>query len=328
MQRNATEDWTAMPRRDPTALPPGLTVDVPGAPAPYSGPGAPGADDRFTFALISDRTGDARPGVFERGVAALNALAPTFAVQLGDLIEGYTEDPAVLDAEWAEMDAMLAPLRMPLFHVPGNHDVANDVMRERWLDRFGALYYHFRYRDTLFLVLNTQDPEQPLAPEAAARLKERLAAARGDAELIRQAYEEAVDWEGPPASAAVSEEQLGYAEEVLRRHRDVRWTFVLMHMPLWQGEGHPAYHRLRAALGDRPHTMFAGHVHNYRQSVDGAGNRRIRLGPTGGVWVFGEEDPGNFHHVTLVTVGAGGAGEPVIANLALDGVRGPDGTPV
>ncbi|NUU21095.1 MAG: hypothetical protein HOV68_06200, partial [Streptomycetaceae bacterium] len=300
--------------RDPAHLPSGLLLDVDTAPAPYSGPAAPDDPDRFTFALIADRTGGARPGVFERGVAALNALAPACAIQVGDLVEFYTEDTAVLDAEWAEMDAMLAPLRMPLFHVAGNHDVANDVQRDLWLKRFGALHYSFRYRDTLFLVLNTQDPEQPLAPDAATRLKSRLAEAAGDAERTRQVYEEEIDWNAEPAGAWLSEEQLAYAERVLREHADVRWTFVIMHMPLWQGEGHPAYHRLRAALGDRPHTMFSGHVHNYRSTtIDG--NQYIRLGPTGGVWVFGEDDPGNVDHVTLVTVGVEG---PVIANLELD----------
>ncbi|MCF2533030.1 metallophosphoesterase family protein [Yinghuangia soli] len=305
-------------------LPEGLVLDVPGARTPWSGSPARPDPDRFTFGLISDRTGDARPGVFERGVAALNALAPVFAVQVGDLIEGYTEDDAVLAAEWAEIDAMLAPLRMPLFHVAGNHDVANEPSRRQWLDRFGAFHYHFRYRGTLFLVLNTQDPEVPMEPADFARMQERLAAAGGDEELIRQAYEASVDWNGAPAAAGLSEDQLGYAEQVLAEHADARWTFVIMHMPLWQGEGHPAFHRLRKALGDRPYTMFSGHVHNYRGTeIDGRAH--IRLGPTGGTWVFGEGDPGNVDHVTLVTMTADG---PVVANLALDGIRDADGRPV
>ncbi|WP_436773720.1 metallophosphoesterase family protein [Yinghuangia sp. YIM S09857] len=312
-----------MHEREPHLLPDGLAIDV-GAPAPFSGPAAVPDPGRFTFALVSDRTGDAQPGVFERGIAAVNALAPDFAIQLGDLVEGYTRDEAVLDAEWAEIDAMLAQLRVPLFHVPGNHDVANEAMRARWLRRYGALHYHFTFRDVLFLVLNTQDPEQPMPPDDEARLRTRLDAAGGDAELTRQAYEEAFDWNGVPAGAGVSDGQLDYAEQVLRANADVRWTFVLMHMPLWQGAGHPTYHRIRAALGTRPHTMFAGHVHNYR-ATEQDGNQYIRLGPTGGVWVFPDGTPGNVHHVTLVTMRADG---PTVANLALDGVRTADGEPV
>lgn len=312
--------------RDPAHLPTGLMIDV-AAPAPFSG-GAGGdrtGAGRFTFALVSDRTGAARPGVFERGIAAVNALAPDFAIQLGDLVEGYTRDETVLDAEWGEIDTILAPLRMPMFHVAGNHDAANEVMRERWLRRYGALYYHFRFRDVLFLVIDTQDPEQPLPPDEEARLRARLAAAGDDPELTRQAYEEAVDWNGAPVAAGLSEEQLAYAEKVLRDHTDARWTFVLMHMPLWQGEGHPAYHRIRAALGDRPHTMFAGHVHNY-QAIERDGHQYIRLGPTGGAWVFADGTPGNVDHITLVTMDPDGP--PSITNLALDGIRTADGEPV
>ncbi|MDI2126347.1 metallophosphoesterase family protein [Yinghuangia seranimata] len=325
-----------MPDRGSPSLPPGLDLPVGTGPAPVTGaahPSPPTTHVRvaplpplvpspaFTFALISDRTGAARPGVFERGVAALNVLHPSFAVQLGDLIEGYTDDPEVLDAEWAEVDAMLAPLRMPLFHVPGNHDVGTELTRRRWLERYGRLHYHFRHQDVLFVVLNTQDPEYDLDPEAKARLAAKLAAADGDETLTREAYFSEFDWDGTQLYAGLSEEQLVWAEGVLRDHADARWTFFLMHMPLWQGDGHPAYHRLRAALGDRPHTMFAGHVHNYKASeIDG--NRYIRLGPTGGVWVFGPDDPGNVDHVTLVTVDADG---PHVANLALDGIRDVEG---
>ncbi|MER7276215.1 hypothetical protein ABT369_17335 [Dactylosporangium sp. NPDC000244] len=95
-----------------------------------------------------------------------------------------------------------------------------------------------------------------------------------------------------------------------------------MHMPLWQGN-HPAWARIRAALGDRPYHAFAGHVHNYKhQHIDG--NSHVRLGPTGGLWVLGGPD-GNFDHVTQVTVTDNG---PIVANILLDGVRDIDGEPI
>ena len=42
----------------------------------------------FQFAIVSDRTGGARKGVFERAVKALNLLRPEFVMSVGDLIEG------------------------------------------------------------------------------------------------------------------------------------------------------------------------------------------------------------------------------------------------
>src|SRR6059058_5864803 len=41
----------------------------------------------FRFAIVTDRTGGARPGVFERAVEQLNWLQPEFVVSVGDLIQ-------------------------------------------------------------------------------------------------------------------------------------------------------------------------------------------------------------------------------------------------
>lgn len=277
----------------------------------------------FTFGLISDRTGLARPGVFERAVEALNWLHPDFVVQIGDAIEGYTTDAAELDVQWKEFDEIVEQLERPLFRVAGNHDVSNSLMRNEWLRRFGLLHYHFRYGDTLFLVLDTGDPPQPLEEVAGDLTPQRLAELHAmrdsDPEAVRREFEALHDWEST-MPAAISEEQTDYFERVLAERTDVRWTFLLLHMPAWQGAGHPALDRLRIALGDRPYTMFAGHIHNYQRRVL-YGRDHIRLGPTGGAWVR-TGDIGNFDHVTLVRMTESG---PRIANLVIDGVLGVDG---
>jgi hypothetical protein len=92
---------------------------------------------------------------------------------------------------------------------------------------------------------------------------------------------------------------------------------------MWQGGHHPGWERLRRALGDRPYTAFAGHVHNYQRRTQD-GRDHIRLGPTGGLWVLGGPE-GNFDHVTLVTMSDT---EPVITNITLNGFRDADGQPV
>jgi hypothetical protein len=176
--------------------------------------------------------------------------------------------------------------------------VSNDVMREHWLTRHGVLHYHFRYRDVLFVVLDTQDP-----PQTAGEL----------------AMEGPMDWLGT-MPAHISEAQAAWAEEVIHANADVRCTVLSMHMPAWQGDGHPALDRIRGALGDRPYTMFAGHTHNYRRMVVD-GRDHIRLGNTGGVWVH-DGDEGNWDHVTTVTVTPTGL---KIANVILDGVLGVNG---
>lgn len=311
--------------------------------APWSRLAAlPNRPDEFSFVLLSDRTGMAQPGVFERAVEITNLLRPDFAIQVGDTIEGYTRDPGELDRQWKEFDEITDGLQVPLFRVPGNHDVGNALMREEWLARHGALHYHFRYRDVLFLVLDTQDPPQPLAQllrpgnGATSPLPEPLAALVGDGDLDEQdliAQVQQLLARDPAAlrelmraikdgtqPANISDEQLEHLIAAAAEHDDVRWTVLLMHMPAWQGDGHPGFDRLRAALGPRPFTAFAGHCHNYRRSTL-AGRDHIRLGSTGGVRLL-DTPEGNFDHISWVTMTDAG---PQIANLVLDGVLGPDG---
>src|SRR5262249_23006814 len=49
--------------------------------------------DTFSFAIVSDRTGGHRARIFSQAVEQLNLLQPQFVLSVGDLIEGYTEDP-------------------------------------------------------------------------------------------------------------------------------------------------------------------------------------------------------------------------------------------
>jgi len=121
--------------------------------------------ENFQFAIIGDRTGGANvQGTFKLAVDQINLLQPEFVINVGDMIEGYSDEKKELNAEWEEVDALLDKLEMPFFRTPGNHDIANGVAEQVWKDRHGATYYHFLYRDALFLVLNTEDPPRE-APE-------------------------------------------------------------------------------------------------------------------------------------------------------------------
>lgn len=290
---------------------------------------APRRPEEFSFVLLSDRTALARPGVFERAVEITNLLRPDFVVQVGDTIEGYTEDPIELARQWAEFDAITAGLQVPLFRVPGNHDVSNVMMREEWLRRHGALHYHFRHQDVLFLILDTQDPPQRLAEFLTRREQGSGPAGSAPAEMeelfvadpagAAARLESLTDWEGT-MPAHIGAEQTAWAERVIAENADVRWTVIAMHIPAWQGDSHPGYDRIRRAIGARPFTTFAGHVHNYRRTVLD-GRDHIRLGPTGGTWVL-SGDEGNFDHLAWATM----TGEGLqVANIVLDGVIGIEG---
>ena len=222
--------------------------------------------DNFQFAILTDRTGGHRAGVFRRGVERVNLLRPEFVMSVGDLIEGYSWEVDEIARQWRAFDRLIAPLTMPFFYVPGNHDVSNEVMTAAWEDRFGRPYYHFVYRDVLFLVLNSEDE----------------------------------------SSGQIGGEQRAYVEDVLGRYPDVRWTLVFVHKPLWEFEPNQnGWAEIERRLTGRPFTVFAGHRHRYLSDVrDGAhyvvlgtmGARSRRRGAP-----FGEFD--HFMWVTLTDDG-------------------------
>mgnify|MGYP006266254775 CR=1 FL=1 len=184
------------------------------------------APGQFQFAVVSDRTGGHRAGIFGDAMAKLNLLHPEFVMSVGDLVEGYTKDTAIISAQWAEFDSILAKLNMRFFALPGNHDISNAVMRKHWLDKYGASYYHFRYKDVLFMAFDSND---------------------GD-------------------GVAFSREQLDYFQRVLAENEDARWTLLFMHHPIWNYREFNGFNEIEEALQGRPYTVFAGHTHRYFKS--------------------------------------------------------------
>jgi len=294
-----------------------LDVEIAAGPNPWTHLGLQNQPGNFTFAIVSDLTGGYRDGVFPAAVKRLNLLRPEFVMSVGDLIEGYTDDREQLAREWDQFDAMLEPLAAPFFYTAGNHDYSNEVMAALWKERIGRSYYHFVYRDVLFLVLNSEETQRPNAPEIqemlaridAFRETDPEAAAAAAAKLVA-----GIDWNGT-MPGQLSDEQIAYFKRVIADNTDVRWTFLFMHQPLWQGDGNRGLEEIETALGDRSCTVFAGHVHNYTRFEVG-GRVHIRLGTTGGEWVV-PGTTGNFDHVIQVTMTDEG---PSIANLLLEGI--------
>jgi hypothetical protein len=257
------------------------------APTPWTSL-APATDpDEFRFAVVTDRTGEHRDGVFEAAMGKLNLVRPEFVVSVGDLIEGYTDDRAVLTREWDELESFVGRLQMPFFYVAGNHDMSNAVMAEEWKARFGPSFYHFTYKGVLFVALNS--------------------------ELFAMVHDRSASLPGPWTQA----EQMAFLERTLAENRDVRWTFVLVHQPLWDSpQPHADWTKAEALLADRPHTVFAGHFHRYAQHLRG-GRQYITLATTGGGTRLRGTPWGEFDHVAQVAMTRDG---PVIANLRLDGI--------
>ncbi|MDD9940323.1 MAG: metallophosphoesterase [Myxococcales bacterium] len=235
----------------------------------------------FQFMVVTDRTGFARRGVFRSAMGKINLMLPEFVVSVGDLIEGYTKDEAELRQQWEEIDSFVDTLEMPFFYLAGNHDYGNEASANVWKQRLGRSYYYFVYRNVLFLALNTMHA--------------------GDSTL--------------------GDDQVQWAKQTLERFKDVRWTIVLMHHPLFvESETRPeqreGWNHIEASLREREHTVFAGHLHRYAKYEKHDQNYYV-LATTGGGSSLRGPTFGEFDHAVWVTMTPQG---PRIANLALDGI--------
>ena len=303
-----------------------IAADVPHTAQPFKND-----PDNFQFVIIGDRTGGHRPGVFEHAMRQIDWLQPEFVIGVGDQIEGYSEDPAVLKQEWDELDGLVNSLDMRFFYVVGNHDISNPVMLDLWRQRLGRDYYHFVYKNVLFIALSTEDP-----PNSGAKKELRDKVDKVTIGRAIKALQEDPDMKGElfanePQLKQIamafrdadmptfSDEQLAYVKQALANNADVRWTILLMHKPAWRYDS-ARFREIEALLADRPYTMFAGHLHTYEHSVRN-GRDYVQMGTTGGLLNPGHG--GAMDHVMWVTMTDKG---PEMANIRLDGLldrRGP-----
>jgi len=255
----------------------------------------------FQFAIVTDRTGGMRPGVFPRAVTKINEMQPEFVITVGDLIAGggRLRNEREIRRQWTEFNGFVEGFEMPFFYLPGNHDVSNDVMDRIWDELFGVRHYSFVYKDVLFLCLNTQD--------------------------------------GAGSKPFIGKQQIAWAQKELKQHADVRWTMVFIHQPLWLSEegiprnrnGKRVLHKtatgwpaMEDALRGRKHTVYAGHVHRYAKYERNEANY-YTLGTTGGGSALRGSTFGEFDHATWITMTDHG---PRMLNLTLDGMLAEDVT--
>jgi hypothetical protein len=295
----------------PTALAQGFTHELEDGHLPWTDKPFDDPPGRFRFAIHSDLTGGERPGVFAVAVAQLNLLRPEFIINVGDLIAG-TDDRSEIERHWDRFAERAARARAPLFHVGGNHDLLGVALREAWEERHGPRYYHFLYKNTLFLVLDSEDHDPDRLREIARMRAEAFAVAeqKGWDAFAEMPY--ALIPEN--AGGAISPRQADYFVDVLERHGDVRWTFVFTHKAPWLRADHAPFQAIEAALAGRNYTLFHGHKHAYqhqqRQDAD-----YIQLATTGGVFL--PENGRSMDQLVLVTVDDEGID---IANLLMEGI--------
>jgi len=252
------------------------------------------ATDQFQFAIVSDRTGSHRSGVFSKAVEQINLLQPEFVMSVGDLIEGAATVEGNTK-EWDEFDSYAKKFVMPFFYCPGNHDAMSKVKLSVYNERYGRPYYHFLYKNCLFVVLNSNDPVDVKG----------LTTYRGN---------------------KVGSQQIEWLGGVLKDNPAVRWTFVFLHHPIWANPNftESGWLECEKLLGGRKHNVYCGHLHTFRMYPRN-GTNYYQLATTGGGSAMRGIDYGEFDQCAWITM-KGDA--PVMANVVLDGVLPHDLKPI
>ncbi len=220
------------------------------------------AEHPIRFAILGDRTGEHVPGVFGACVEEVARLRPDFVMTVGDAIEGYTADTVELRKEWQEYFQIIEPLKMPVYHTPGNHDITFDAMEPFYRSVMGKPDYSFDHRGVHIIVLDNS---------------------RQDAPNI------------------IAEEQLNWLRNDLESHADACYTIVFFHQPFWYrtlGDGKPdVLHDMFKTHG--VDAVFNGHFHKYF-SAEFDGIKYTAFGSSGGSTE--ESPDGLLYHFGWVTI--------------------------
>lgn len=197
-------------------------------------------------------------------------LRPAFVLCTGDTIWGYQDTREEMLAELDSFRSLADSAGVPLFNVPGNHEVQSNPSALAVLQEWGHdLYGSFDVGQYHFIALNTEEIER---------------------------------------EGRVTGEQLEWLEADLAASTGAEASFVFMHRPLFswfQGDFNPddgeILQRLFREHGVR--AVFSAHDHfYYEEQHDGV--RYVTVGG-GGAPTYAQPPAGGFAHYVLVTVSPG-----------------------
>jgi 3',5'-cyclic AMP phosphodiesterase CpdA len=114
---------------------------------------SPQQSQKFRFALIGDRTGGAKAGVYEAVWREINVWRPDFAINAGDTIEGDSD--AMAELQWRQLRPLFRRFQRTIYFTPGNHDIWSEASRRLYEKETGRpAHYGFNYENAHFTVLN------------------------------------------------------------------------------------------------------------------------------------------------------------------------------
>lgn len=122
-------------------------------------------DNSFSFVVWGHPAGrdHSKPGLhYEEILDRISELKADFLVVTGDVIDCPNPVGAVEGYRkiWDMFDAGVSRLGIPVYMVPGNHDVCNFTTRDLFIERYTKPPYAFTFKNSRFILLDTVGIDQ------------------------------------------------------------------------------------------------------------------------------------------------------------------------
>ncbi|MBS4015556.1 MAG: metallophosphoesterase [Candidatus Latescibacteria bacterium] len=221
----------------------------------------------FTFIVLGDRTGGAEQEIFEQVIASARALNPDFIINVGDLIEGYSQIEETIRNQWDSIFINIGDLKEKFLFTPGNHDIWDSLSKAIYLEQtdYPNTYYNFSLGKNHFVVLDNSLQEKVGAPDSL---------------------------------------ELAWLQSTLSKYKKADNIICFMHRSFWKqaytNNAPDTFHKLFVKYG--VDYVFSGHDHFYCQQIwDGI--TYTQVGPSGSrLKVYFKEELGAFQHFVKVNV--------------------------
>ncbi|MDH3445296.1 MAG: metallophosphoesterase [Deltaproteobacteria bacterium] len=116
----------------------------------------------FSFVVVGHVRGNSDGSlnpILDTLLAKIHKQKPDMIFLTGDMIWGGLgsahQRPEIITQDWERLDGALARLDVPVYRVPGNHDLHDPITRDIYFARYGKLPQAFTYNGTRFLLLNS-----------------------------------------------------------------------------------------------------------------------------------------------------------------------------